>query len=145
MSTMASQITGASIVYSTVCSGADQRKHQNTALAFGMGIHWWPVNSPHKGPVTRKNFPFDDVIMKGQQCGKRFHVTLSSCHRFMTNEFDNENLGNPHWETGMKWIHLSIPSEQHFMDIKPFIWTNVLSWNMSNVRKLLFRKHSSKI
>ena len=24
----------------------------------------WPVNSPHKGPVTRKMFPFDDVIMK---------------------------------------------------------------------------------
>ena len=22
-----------------------------------------PVNSPHKGPVTRKMFPFDDVIM----------------------------------------------------------------------------------
>ena len=23
----------------------------------------WPVNSPHKGPVTRKMFPFDDVIV----------------------------------------------------------------------------------
>ena len=28
------------------------------------GIHRWSVNSPHKGPVTRKMFPFDDVIMK---------------------------------------------------------------------------------
>ena len=27
------------------------------------GFHRWPVNSPHKGPVTRKMFPFDDVIM----------------------------------------------------------------------------------
>ena len=27
------------------------------------GIHRWPVNSPHKGPVTRKIFPFDDVIV----------------------------------------------------------------------------------
>ena len=27
------------------------------------GIHRWPVNSPHKGPVTRKMFPLDDVIM----------------------------------------------------------------------------------
>ena len=26
------------------------------------GIHRWPVNSPHKWPVTRKAFPFDDVI-----------------------------------------------------------------------------------
>ena len=30
---------------------------------FVLGIHRWPVNSPHKGPVTRKMFPFDDVIM----------------------------------------------------------------------------------
>ena len=26
-----------------------------------------PVNSPHKGPVTRKMFPFDDVIMNPRQ------------------------------------------------------------------------------
>ena len=52
------------IVYSTVCSGADQRKHQNSAsLAFVWEIHRWPVNSPNKWPVTRKMFPFDDVIM----------------------------------------------------------------------------------
>ena len=64
MSAMASQITGNSIVYSTVCSGTDQRKHQSSApLAFVRGIHRWPVNSPHKRPVTPKMFPFDDVIM----------------------------------------------------------------------------------
>ena len=62
MSVMASQITGVSIVYSTVVSDADQRKHQSSAsLAFVRGIHWWPVNSPHKRPVTRKMFSFDDV------------------------------------------------------------------------------------
>ena len=62
--TMASQITSLRIVYSTVYSGTDQRKHQSSAsLAFVRGIHRWPVNSPHKGPVTRKMFPFDDVIM----------------------------------------------------------------------------------
>ena len=27
-----------------------------------------PVNSPHKGPVTRKMFPFDDVIMNVESC-----------------------------------------------------------------------------
>ena len=44
--------------------GADQRKYQSSAsLAFVRGIHRWPVNSPHQGPVTRKMFPFDDVIM----------------------------------------------------------------------------------
>ena len=30
---------------------------------FVREIHRWPVNSPHKGPVMRKMFPFDDVIM----------------------------------------------------------------------------------
>ena len=66
MRAMASQITSLTIVYSTVYSGADQRKHQSSAsLAFVRGIHRWPVNSPHKGPVTRKTFPFDDVFMYG--------------------------------------------------------------------------------
>ena len=65
MSTIASQITSLTIVYSTVYSGADQRKHQSSAsLAFVQGIHRGPVNSPHKGPVMRKMFPFDDVIME---------------------------------------------------------------------------------
>ena len=27
-------------------------------------IQRWPVNSPHKGPVKRKMFPFDDVVMQ---------------------------------------------------------------------------------
>ena len=69
MSLVASQITVASIVYSTICSDADQRKHQRSAsLAFVRGIHRWPVNSPHKGPVTRKMLPFDDVIIISTPC-----------------------------------------------------------------------------
>ena len=64
MGAIASQITSLTIVYSTVNSGADQSKHQSSAsLAFVWGIHRGPVNSPHKWPVTRKMFPFDDVIM----------------------------------------------------------------------------------
>ena len=60
ISVMVSQITSLMIVY----SGADQRKHQSSAsLAFVRGIHRWPVNSLHKGPVTQKRIPFDDVIM----------------------------------------------------------------------------------
>ena len=69
MSAMASQITSLMIVYWTVCSGADQRKHQSSAsLAFVREINRWPVNSLHKGPVTRKMFPFDDVIMYRRSC-----------------------------------------------------------------------------
>ena len=75
MTTMASQITSLPIVYSTVYSDADQRKHQSSApLAFVRGIHRGPVNSPHKGPVTRKMFPFDDVIMV------RMMVTYAMLH-----------------------------------------------------------------
>ena len=64
MDTMASQIISFTIVYSTVYSDADHRNHQSPAsLAFVRKIHQWPMNSPHKGPVTRKMFPFDDDIM----------------------------------------------------------------------------------
>ena len=46
MTTMASQITSLTVVYSIVYSGADQRKHQNSAsLASVRGIHrdrWIP-------------------------------------------------------------------------------------------------------
>ena len=64
MGAITSQITSLTIVYSTVYSDADQRKHQSSALlAFVRWIHRRPVNSPHKWPVTRKIFPFDDVIM----------------------------------------------------------------------------------
>ena len=56
--------TGVSIVSSTVCSGKDQIKHQSSAsLVPVRGIHRSPVDSPHKEPVSRKMFPFDDVIM----------------------------------------------------------------------------------
>ena len=64
MGVIASQITSLTIVYSTVYSDADQRKHQSAvSLAFVSGIHRSPVNSPHKWSVTRKMVPFGDVIM----------------------------------------------------------------------------------
>ena len=61
---IAFQITSLAVVYSCVYSGADERKYQRSAsLAFVLGIHRWPVNSPHKWPVTRKMLQFDGVIM----------------------------------------------------------------------------------
>ena len=88
MGAMASQITSLTIVYSTVYSGADQSKHQSSAsLAFVRGIHRWPVNSPHKWPVTRKMFPFDDVIMDRDKNGHhsadiavKFMFSYENCH-----------------------------------------------------------------
>ena len=64
MGAKAFQITSLTIFYSVIYLGAYQWKHQTSAsLAFVRGIHRGPVNSPHKWPVTRKMFPFDDVIM----------------------------------------------------------------------------------
>ena len=64
MTTMASQITSLTVVYSTVYSDADQRKHQSSAsLVFVWGIHrdrWIPRT-------------------KGQLRGKCFHLMTSSC------------------------------------------------------------------
>ena len=69
MTTMASQITSLTVVYSTVYSDADQRKYQSSAsLAFVWGIHrdrWIPRT-------------------KGQLRGKCFHLMTSSwrkCHQ----------------------------------------------------------------
>ena len=76
MGVIASQITSLTVVYSIVHSDADQRKHQSPAsLAFVRGIHQWPVNSPHKWPVTRKMFPFDDVTMISQNTPKTYRIS----------------------------------------------------------------------
>ena len=64
MTMLASQISSLPVVCSIVYSDVNQRKHQSSAsLAFVREIHRGPVNFPHKWPVTRKMFPFDDVIM----------------------------------------------------------------------------------
>ena len=78
MGAIASQTTRLTIVNSTVYSGADQRRHQSSAsLAFARWIHRWPVNSPHKWPVTRKMFPFDDVNNLGQ-CQRKWMLIFVS-------------------------------------------------------------------
>ena len=75
---MVSQITSLLIVYSTDRSGADQRKLQSSAsLAFVRGIHWWLVNSLHKGPIP----------------GNFFHLMTSSCYFFsMLNNYPKSKV-----------------------------------------------------
>ena len=74
MSVMASQTTGVSIVSTVHSIRRRSKKTSNSAsLAFVKGIHRWPVNSPHKGPVTRKMLPFDDVVIR-----VRYGVSLMS-------------------------------------------------------------------
>ena len=58
MSVMVSQITSVLVVYFRL-----KKTSKFRSLTFVWRIHRWPVNSPLKGPVTRKVFIFDDVIM----------------------------------------------------------------------------------
>ena len=83
MGSMASQITSLTIVYLTVYSAS---------LAFVRWIHRWSVNSPHKWPVTRKMFPFDEVIMSKALVGrlesgmqKKCQAILCLCAHIQTN------------------------------------------------------------
>ena len=103
MSTMASQITGAMIVYSTVCPGTDQRKHQSSAsLAFVRGIHWWLINSLHKGPIMQKMFPFDDVIMWRQKTSTGGSILNLSCvpsNCWIYNRFKECNILSEDFQT----------------------------------------------
>ena len=54
-----------------------------TGLCVRRGIHRWLVNSPHKGPVTRKMFPFDDAIMLPALCEGNQLVTGVFCHNLL--------------------------------------------------------------
>ena len=83
---VASQITSLTIVYSTVYSGANQRKHQSSvSLAIVRGIHRWPVNSLHKGPVMWKMFPFDDIITRSVCISTVYRTVLGECTVLMWN------------------------------------------------------------
>ena len=77
MCAVASQIIGVAIVCSAVCWGADQRKKSSASRAFVRGIHRWPVDSPNKGPVTRKMFLFDDVIMIEHRTSPALHENMT--------------------------------------------------------------------
>ena len=95
MSVMASQITGILIVYSPFCSGADKRTHQSSvSLGFVRGIHQWPVNSLHKGPVQWMS-PFDYIIMisktKTEWVTKK-DVGGSSCHHHLWVNFLRQEI-----------------------------------------------------
>ena len=91
MGAIASQITSRTIVFSGVYLYTNQRKHQSSAsLAFVWGIQRGSVNSPHKWPVTRKMFLFDDVIMIcknesfNDDCYCDIHLMTKRCDPIIT-------------------------------------------------------------
>ena len=114
MDIMASQITSLTIAFSTFYSGADQRKHQSSAsLAFVRGIHWWPVNTPHKWPVTLNFFPFDDVILK-IACESAVHIwerQILSSFVIIANYITSDKV----------FIHDDVIKWKHFPRYWPFV------------------------
>ena len=125
---IASQITSLTLVYSIVYSYADQRKNQSsTSLAFVRGIHRGPVNSPHKWPVTRKMFPFDDVIM---QCHELAKVPASPCYdMYETYPLQNQcQQGVSNLSSDCMIAVLPANQRAGFQFI---VYQNLLTWNFS--------------
>ena len=122
MGMMASQITSLTIVYSTVYSGPDQRKHQSSAsLACMWGIHRWPVNSTHKWSVMRKMFPFDDIMTRYD--GHRWRLKnvwidgQSICGSVFREDYKNAVVLNTTYCHDVNFIVMttcSINSDDHF-------------------------------
>ena len=115
MTTIASEVTSLTVVYSTVYSDVDQRKHQSSAsLAFVWGIHrdrWIPRT-------------------KGQLRGKCFHLMTSSW-----------NLAYQHYITKFWKHHGDVTTWKHFLRYKPFSEGNPTIINFcSGCSVLLFCK-----
>ena len=129
MGTIASQITSLTIVYSPVYSYVDQRKHQISAsLAFVWGIHRGPVNFPHKRPVTRKMFPFDDVIMKPV-----FLWTVGSgC--YMISRIQDET----HFMNATKWLCIDMLVEDYNDSITITMTSEWAWWRLKSPASRLF-------
>ena len=125
MSMMASQITSHTIVYSTVYSGAYE-KNIKVPRHWREGNSPMTVNSPHKGPVTRKMFPFDDVIMK-----------ILRQLRMMSSFLVLNVPLKTHWG----WFSIKIPSYQyrksHCGD-KAILWLSYLHNEISYTGKMTF-------
>ena len=136
MRAMASQITIVSIVCSTVCSCGDQKitlKLRVIGLCEGNSPANSPVTSPHKGPVTRKMFPFDDVIIK----------TAWSPFRVLRKKFDG-GCAAPVFEGGLRKI-----SSKTSPGLRRISWSwahsYVISWNFSPnipLSREIFRKQT---
>ena len=124
MRAMRFQITSLTIVYSTIYWGANQRKRQSSPLlVFVRGIHRWPVNSPHKVPVTQKMFPFDDVIMslRPRQNGRRLADDILKHILF------NENI----------WIAIKISLKFVRMSQIGNALVEIMAWRQIGIIKLL--------
>ena len=119
MGAIASQMTSLAIVYLTVNSGWDQRKHQSSAsLAFVWGIHrdrWIPRT-------------------KGQVRGKCFHLMTSSCDQLSVHAAFLLSPMAGNIDIGMS--NLGILSLQ--VELRIMVFTNSASLNSSENLKYVF-------
>ena len=138
MGTMASQITSLPIVYLTAYSSVDQRKHQSAALlAFVWGIHWSSVNCPHKWPVTRKMFPFDDVIRFIFQWEynilQQIHGHNEQAFMTIRRAKEIQKAGTIFWmcPANERRRYIITSSESHWQGAFRKIWTGTDFWALS--------------
>ena len=110
MGAMASQITSPAIVYSTVYSGADQRKHQSSvSLAFVRGFHRGPVNSPHTRAINAEN-----VSIWWRHHGKQkvwtiatpntYNLPITWTYTYIFDHF-NKHIGGNRLHVFPKWVY----------------------------------------
>ena len=135
MCTMASQTPGVSIVGSTICTGADQRKHQSSAsLASVREIHRSPVVSPRKGPVGQ--------IITCQHC------TLISVRIFMIYGLQYNLILFASRRCMAQVCYLTGNGRIYFCNMKYrsiVIWNNMIPSDKSSLEpaKLSFELHGS--
>ena len=124
MGTIASQITSLTIVYWTVYSGANQRKHQSSASpAFVLRIHRWPVYSPHTRPETRKMFPFDDVIMHRNSTRYQQRHLFQENFNWCNFEMCNQNTPGSSTSTAPLWFNLNLSMGKYNIHYK--VWDEI--------------------
>ena len=138
MSAKSSQIIRLMIVYSIVYSGADWIKYQSSAsVAFVRGIHRWPVKSTHKGPVTRKMFPFDDVIMRSH--GREIHSAIFNDIVLSIDRFTGNHCLSKKCNICM---YSSMPADGLAFTVVTIKVTSHWQWGVANRRQFrcLFRR-----
>ena len=115
MGAMASQVTSLMIVYSTVYSSADQRKHQKSAsLAFMRGIHRWPC------PAQRASNAENVFIWWRHHVSNGFLITRDA--QVLSVWFDRI------WTNKVWWLCLVLTSTR---------WTTLFSWLIPVLREVL--------
>ena len=84
-----------------------------------------PVNSPHKGPVTRKMLPFDDVIMDIQQTIISLEILSHQSLNLVNIHFSKTSFEYPRRQWVQVILTLEVPRD-FGRAYRPF-WNNAIS------------------